>query len=164
AGAEVRSEDHGSIISARHTAYARTFGLVHERQLFLDSNGTDLRGEDRLVPDAPVADAELDPAFAIRFHLHPSVKATLSRDGSCVMLLLPNKVGWRFSARGGRLSLETSIYLPDSKSARPTQQIVISGIAGRPDRVLWAFKRMKTAPKPRSPEAQCEPELPLNAG
>ena len=164
ADAEVRSEDHGSIISGRHTAYARTFGLVHERQLFLDADGKDLRGEDRLVPEGPIPDVALDPAFAIRFHLHPSIKATLSRDGACVMLLLPNKVGWRFSARGGRLSLETSIYLPDSKSARPTQQIVISGVAGRPDRVLWAFKRMKTVAKPRPLEDQCAPELPLNAG
>ncbi|MEM9470395.1 MAG: heparinase II/III family protein [Pseudomonadota bacterium] len=164
AEAEVRSEDHGSIISARHTAYVRSFGLAHERRLFLNADGRDLRGEDRFVPEGPLPDAALDPAFAIRFHLHPSVKATLSRDGACVMLLLPNKVGWRFSARGGRLSLESSIYLPDSKSARPTQQIVISGVAGRPDRVLWAFKRLKTAPKPRPSEAQCEPELPLSSG
>jgi len=162
--AEVSSEEHGSVISARHTAYAKTFGLVHERQLFLDINGMDLRGEDRLVPDAALDDAAHDPAFAIRFHLHPSVKATLSRDGASVMLLLPNKAGWRFSARGGRLSLETSVYLPDSKSARPTQQIVISGVAGRPDRVLWAFKRMQSPAKTRTTPAQCAPELPLNAG
>jgi uncharacterized heparinase superfamily protein len=160
----VSSEEHGSVICARHTAYAKAFGLVHERQLFLDTNGIDLRGEDRLVPVVPAPDVPLDPAFAIRFHLHPSIKATLSRDGACVMLLLPNKVGWRFSARGGRLSLETSIYLPDSKSARPTQQIVICGVAGRPDRVLWAFKRIKTAARPRSQEGQCAPELPLTAG
>ncbi len=163
-GAEVLSEEHGSIISAHHSAYLNAFGLEHERQLFLDANGTDLRGEDRVVAGTPNNDATVDPNFAIRFHLHPSVKATLSRDGASIMLLLPNKVGWRFSARGGKLSLEPSVYLPDSKSPRPTEQIVISGMAGRPDRVLWAFKRIKNAAKPRPHNAQCAPELPLNAG
>lgn len=162
--AEVRSEDHGSIISARHSAYVNAFGLAHERQLFLDVNGTDLRGEDRVVADSQISEAAYDPNFAIRFHLHPSVKATMSRDGASIMLLLPNKVGWRFSARGGKLSLESSVYLPDSKSPRSTEQIVISGVAGRPDRILWAFKRIKNASRSRSHKIQCAPELPLNAG
>ncbi len=162
--AEIRSEDHGSIISARHSAYARIFGLAHERQLFLDASGTDLRGADRMVAASPASAAAFGPEFAIRFHLHPSVKATLSRDGASIMLVLPNKVGWRFSARGGILSLETSVYLPDSKSPRPTEQIVISGVAGRPERIVWAFKRIRNASKPRPLKIQCAPELPLNAG
>ncbi len=162
--AEVRSEDHGSVITARHSAYVNAFGLVHERQLFLDANGTDLRGEDRIDADPRVRDAAYDPGFAIRFHLHPSIKATRSRDGASIMLMLPNKVGWRFSARGGRISLESSVYLPDSKSPRPTEQIVISGMAGRSDRILWAFKRIKNTSKLRPQKPQCAPELPLNAG
>ena len=80
------------------------------------------------------------------------------------MLVLPNKTGWQFSARGGLLSLEKSIYLPDSRFARPTNQIVISGVSGRPDRVLWAFKRMKKVTKKISEPALIAPELPLNAG
>jgi uncharacterized heparinase superfamily protein len=89
----------------------------------------------------------------------------LSRDGASIMLLLPNKTGWKFSARGGRLSLEPSIYLPDSRAPRPTEQIVISGMAGRPDRVQWAFKRIrKQSQKAARPDAGDAPELPLDAG
>ena len=88
----------------------------------------------------------------------------MSRDGTSIMLLLPNKVGWRFSARGGKVLLDSSVYLPDSRSPRPAQQIVISGMAGRSDRILWAFKRIKSAPKLKPQRAQCAPELPLNPG
>jgi uncharacterized heparinase superfamily protein len=162
--AEVDNQEHGSIISARHTCYAKAFGLDHKRQLFFNAEGNDLRGEDLFVENASRDTHPHEPSFAVRFHLHPSIKATASRDGASIMLVLPNKTGWKFSARGGKLSLEASIYLPDCQSARPSQQIMITGIAGRPDRVLWAFKRMKKSVKIKNRPVECAPELPLNAG
>ena len=164
---EVKSEtqigEPGSIITAQHSAYEKAFGIIHHRQLFLDASGTDLRGEDRLIQEDP---ASIDPGheFAIRFHLHPSVKATMSRDGGSIMMLLPNKTGWRFSARGGLLAIEPSVYLPNSRCARATSQIVISGITGRPEKVAWAFKRMSKASKSEKLSQDNAPELPLSTG
>lgn len=163
--ADVTTDKAGSIISARHSCYENAFGLTCRRSVFLSGDGQDLRGEDEFVCAGVEDVANADPSFRIRFHLHPSVKATLSRDGASIMLLLPNKTGWKFSARGGRLSLEPSIYLPDTRAPRPTEQIVISGMAGRPDRVQWAFKRIrKQSQKSTRPDAGDAPELPLDAG
>jgi uncharacterized heparinase superfamily protein len=163
--AEVSTEAPGSVITARHSCYEAPFGLICQRRVFLSADGHDLRGEDVFLP-ADVMDANvLDPEFSIRFHLHPSVKATLSRDGASIMMVLPSKTGWKFFARGGQLSLSTSLYLPDVRTPRPTQQIVISGIAGRPDRVQWAFKRIhKTANHAARTSIDNAPELPLDAG
>ena len=80
--------------------------------------------------------------FSIRFHLHPSVKATLSKDGESVLVLLPNRNGWRFSARGAQPLLEESVYLFGQLSPRQSQQIVLTGEIGRSDRINWAFKRI----------------------
>ncbi len=163
--ADVNTSEQGSVITARHTCYERPYGLACQRRVFLSADGHDLRGEDQFIAAAPEEAATLDPAFQIRFHLHPSVKATLSRDGGSVMLVLPNKTGWKFTARGGRMSLEPSIYLPDVRNPRPSGQIVISGIAGRPERVYWAFKRIhKAAGRADHLKADAAPELPLTAG
>lgn len=164
--AEVSNDAPGSVISARHSCYERPFGLNCQRRVFLSADGHDLRGEDQFVPASAEDAIALDPEFRIRFHLHPSVKATMSRDGASVMLVLPNKTGWKFSARGGQISLEPSIYLPDMRSPRPSEQIVISGIAGRPERVQWAFKRIHKQGSRSTGRADAEmaPQLPLDAG
>ena len=87
---------------------------MHERALWLSPDGLNLRGEDNFVPVADTSRRTANhQSYAIRFHLHPSVKATLSQDQNSAMLLLPDRSGWRFSAKGARLSLEDSVYLVD---------------------------------------------------
>ncbi len=140
---ETASLKEGAVFSGRHDGYAKSHGVVHERSLFLSANGFDFRGEDSFVPEMEYAEQIGATPFAIRFHLHPSVRATLSQDGASAMLLLANKTGWRFSARGCQLKLEESVYLPENGRVRKTYQLVLRGIAGRPDKVHWAFKRIE---------------------
>ena len=75
--------------------------------------------------------------------------------------MLPDKTGWRFSAKGGRLKLEDSIYLPGSNGSRRCKQIVIEGIVGRPDRVQWAFKRIEKRKVKPQRAVSTAPQLPL---
>ncbi len=158
--ADVITNTDGAVLIARHDGYERAFGVSHERRLFLATNGRDLRGEDRFLADLDRLDDLANVDFAIRFHLHPSLNASLSRDRSSVMLVLPNRQGWRFSARGGVMMLEDSVYLPGHARPRRGQQIVLKGTVGRPDRVLWAFKRMERIGSRQAVQAG-EPELPL---
>ena len=58
--------------------------------------------------------------FAVRFHLHPTVKATRLTDGHGAMLMTPNKEVWTFSAREDRVELEDSVYLAGSEGPRRT--------------------------------------------
>jgi uncharacterized heparinase superfamily protein len=151
----VTQSEHGLLLRAIDHAFGGRPGDLHERDMFLSAGGSDLRGDDRFL-DGAVRGESREQAVAIRFHLHPSAKATLSQDGTSVMLILPNKSGWRFSAKGGALSLEESVYLLGSSSPRNTQQIVIRG--GR--QINWAFKRIeRRSPKFRNEPAS--PELPL---
>lgn len=159
---EVRSGENGLVLDAEHDGYIPQFGLSHHRRLFLAKDGKDLRGEDRFKIDLDHAEDISGVQFAARFHIHPSVRATLSQDSASVVLMLPDKTGWRFSAKGGRLKLEDSVYLPGSSGAKRCKQIVVEGIVGRPDRVQWAFKRIeKRKPAPQKPNQTCAPELPL---
>ena len=141
-----RDEADGNIwLDASHDGYALPFGLVHRRRLFLDSAGDDLRGEDVLVRSG--GGARPPHGFAIRFHLHPSVQASLVQDGSAALLRLPSGAGWRLRAQGGALSLAESVYLGHAGETRRSEQVVVSGAltdtsAEEAASVKWALQRI----------------------
>lgn len=139
-----RKEEVGIWLDADHDGYRENFGLVHDRRLFLDASGKDLRGEDTLTPveDGKASDTVEDAV--LRFHLHPDVKASLARDKGSILLVLPNREGWQFRARGGDMTLESSVYAADGNSIRRTNQIVLT--AARPTgtvRFNWAFTKLE---------------------
>ncbi len=158
---DCRETPGGSLAEVAHDGFAHCCGLRHERRLFLMPDGVELRGEDVLVPvSGPSSD---DDVFTLRFHLHPSVRATLSRDGSSIMLTLPDRSGWKFSARGGRLRLEESVLLASGRGLRRTVQIVVEGETGAEGaRVNWFLKRISAGGRRRRIRKEGEmPELPL---
>jgi uncharacterized heparinase superfamily protein len=130
-----RAEHEGQQwISARHDGYRERFGLVYTRELFLAADGEDLRGEDRLS-GRPGAN------FAVRFHLHPGVEATLVEGETTARLRLPSGGCWRLRAAGAEISLGDSIYL-GSGELRKTRQIILSGAAlPGGTAVRWALRR-----------------------
>lgn len=134
--------------------------LLHERDLYLSSAGDDFRGEDRLIRDGASDPVLLGLPFVLRFHLHPSVKATLSKDGETVMLVLANRTAWRFAAKGCVVDLTDSVYLAGLPQPRRTQQIVLKGVIGRHDRLRWAFRRLAKRDK-REAQRGAAPELPF---
>jgi len=145
-------EDVGVWLEASHDGYRSQFGVGILRRLFLAVDGGDLRGEDgiyRPVEDGPPDDPEKLLRFAIRFHLHPGVKASLSRDSLSALLVLPNGDGWRFLTDGGPVRLERSVYLAGGAPPVRSTQLVIAGEAESygggdrpPNRVRWAFQRL----------------------
>jgi uncharacterized heparinase superfamily protein len=154
----------GTILRASHNGYAEIFNVIHERLLMLSSDGRRLDGEDSFTP----ARGELVPAerdqFAVRFHLHPSVKANRLSDGHGAMLAMPNREVWTFSAYGDRVEIEESVYLAGPDGPRRTVQLVIYGRARNVPRVRWTFASHAAQPSgsggARRGRAD-EPQLPL---
>lgn len=130
--------EDGIWVEAEHDGYVAPFGFRHRRRLWLAAAGDDLRGEDNLDP----AGARKPQDFAVRFHLHPSVKASLAENGTQALLRLPGGEGWRLRSGGGRLEIADSVYLGDGQPRRG-EQIVLAGTA-TPDgaQVKWAFQRI----------------------
>tara|TARA_B100000676_G_C18082877_1_gene852571 strand:+ start:146 stop:1789 length:1644 start_codon:yes stop_codon:yes gene_type:complete len=132
-----RLEDGGNTwINMSHNGYTSSFGIVHHRRIYIDASGFDIRGEDTL-------DGLGDHKFAIRFHLHPTIKASLVKDGASVLLRLPDKSGWRMHCSGGIANLQESIYLGDGQDTKRTEQIVISGASKQgAAQVKWALSKL----------------------
>jgi len=138
-----RSEADGATwVDARHDGYVSKFGLVHRRRFYLNATGTDLRGEDSLSPVNGVSAPEPQP-FAIRFHLHPSVQASLVMHGQAALFRLPDGSGWQLRAVGGSLAINPSVYFGRDGERRRSEQAVIVGVCGAEGTtVKWAIHRI----------------------
>jgi len=154
------------VLRAAHDGYADRYGIVHERTLVLAADGTRIEGEDMFLDaDGGSQVRTARDEFAVRFHLHPTVKATRLTDGHAVMLMMPNKEVWTFSAHEDRVELEDSVYLAGSEGPRKTAQMVIRGHAGAAPRVVWSLQQaspaaLATAGTTRRTREE-EPRLPL---
>jgi uncharacterized heparinase superfamily protein len=144
----MRAEDAGAQwVAASHDGFKKNLGLTHARQLFLAADGEDLRGEDRLT-------GRSGQGFAIRFHLHPSVQASLAQDGNAVLLRLPGGAGWRLRMQGAVLSIAESIYV-GAGGTQKTRQIVLDGHVGSNGAIVkWALRR-----EAKKPQEDTQPSL-----
>ena len=130
-----RQEANGAHwLEASHDGYRKPYGAVHRRRLYMAESGEDIRGED-------VIEAEIPQAYSLRFHLHPSVQASLQQDGEAVLLRLPSGMGWRLRAEGARMTLEESVYLGGPEPRRG-EQVVLTGHADGPQQVKWAISKV----------------------
>ena len=130
----------GTGLDLSHDGYARGYGLVHRRRLWLSEDGDRLVGEDRLDPAGSGRGARR-LAVAIRFHLHPGVSAAPLRTGSAVLIGCPDGQRWLFEADGWPISVEESIFFAGSEGSRRTDQIAIHAELPGFDRLRWSLVR-----------------------
>ena len=129
-------------LEASHDGYQSRYGLTHRRILILRDDGTELRGEDLLVP-ARGKGARGKVGFAIRFHLGPGIQVGQSPDGQGVGLALPDGTYWQFRAGGGEVTVEESLWADGRGHPVGTTQIVVQGMVSRGGGTFaWLFKKM----------------------
>ena len=153
-----RAEEGGhQWIAASHDGYRSSLGVTYSRELYLAADGDDMRGEDKLT-------GRSGASFAVRFHLHPAVEASLSENGNGALLRLASGARWRLRAAGADMSLGESIYL-GSGEPRKTQQIVLSGITGGGGAMVrWALRREPVGTPPRPPRPAAPEAKPAEEG
>ncbi len=140
-----RAENDGALwLDMSHDGYRSLYGIVHRRRVWLSPDGGDLRGEDTFTGYEGKPVTVPDRRFIVRFHLHPTVKATLAQSGQAAMMRLPSGRGWRLRASGAGIGLAESIYLGEDGRQRRTEQIVLVGqVPMEGANVKWALTRME---------------------
>src|SRR5207253_6463756 len=153
----------GDLLTTSHDGYLAKFGVVHRRVLMISQDGGRLDGEDTIAPAPGTRIRGTETDFALRFHLHPAVKASRLSDARGVMLVLPNRDVWTFEALDDKVDLEDSVFLAGNDGPRRTAQIVTRQNAQQTSSSRWRFAR--SASSPSQPTARRntrrEPELPL---
>ncbi len=154
---------NGVLLTTSHDGYLPRFGVVHRRALMVALDGSRLDGEDTVAPAPGARTKGNDADYAVRFHLHPSVKASRLSDARGVMLVLPNRDVWTFEALDDKVELEDSVFLAGNDGPRRTAQIVIRQDSRNAPSIRWSFVRSTTSPSNTAARrgARREPELPL---
>ncbi|MBD2843108.1 heparinase II/III family protein [Erythrobacter rubeus] len=136
-------------VEASHDGYAARFGLTHRRVLSLRGDGSELAGEDILLPVSRKGKRG-KIGLAIRFHLGRGVEAHLTEDGRGASLLLPDGKLWQFRLRGDgagasemALRCEDSLWVDGDGRPHGTEQLVIEGLTSRGGgQFSWLLKKM----------------------
>jgi uncharacterized heparinase superfamily protein len=134
-------------IKGSHDGYLADFGVSHARQFLIAPNGLLISSEDKLSAPAGLQSPDGDligGEYAIRFHLHPSVRAELAAGGGSVMLKLKNGETWRISSNAPETKIEDSVFLTDGRGPQPTSQVVLGGMMGEATevRIVWNIERV----------------------
>ena len=125
-------------ISASHDGYNKPYGIIHERQIefFLESNK--FVGQDKLIKKKNFKSSN----FEIRFHLEPNVKIMKTQDGKSILIDIENE-GWKFTAQGYTIDIETGLYFGKKNSFTENQNLFISGITQMEDQIIkWEFEKI----------------------
>jgi uncharacterized heparinase superfamily protein len=154
---------NGLLLTTSHDGYLAQFGVIHRRVLMIAHDGSRLDGEDTLLPAQGGRMKDTDTDYALRFHLHPSVKASRLSDARGVMLVLPNRDVWTFEALDDKVDLEDSVFLAGTDGPRRTAQIVIQQDSRHASSIRWSFVRSTASASATTAKrnAHREPELPL---
>lgn len=151
---EISQVNDGIRFQGGHDGFVSTHGLTHARTLELTFDGRGMAGEDMLLAledtDKRRFDRAMDACklqgvpFAIRFHLHPEVDATLDLGGAAISMALKSGEIWVFRHDGNfDLALDPSVYLEKGRlKPRATQQIVLKGRAMQyATRIRWSLSK-----------------------
>lgn len=132
-----RYEQNGmQFIEMAHEGYQNRFGISHQRTLGLSNDGEILYGRDVLTGSS-------GRHYALRWHLHPDVHASLTQGGQTALLRTSSGGGWRLRIDSGDLSLEPGIYCGKGIPRR-SQQLKVIGITTGSETVLgWNLVREK---------------------
>ena len=129
-------------LEASHDGYGARYGLIHRRILILRDDGTELRGEDLLLPSGRKGKRGM-VGFALRFHLGPGIEVGRSQDGHGVGMALADGSYWQFRAGEGEVTIEESIWADGEGRPVPIQQLVMQGKTSRGGGSFgWLLKKM----------------------
>lgn len=119
--ATVREEaDVGVGLDAAHDGY-RHLGIIHNRRIFLNEAGDDIRGEDYLTTRTPT-----DSTVVAWFHLHPNMHYKIKNEFEAE-ITTPQKKQLRLKVSGGSLRDSESKYAPLYGEVTPAKAITVHG-------------------------------------
>jgi len=125
-------------ISASHDGYNKRYGVIHERQIEFFPENNKFVGQDKLLKKKNFKSS----TFEIRFHLEPNVKIMKTQDGKSILIDIENE-GWKFTAQGYTIDIETGLYFGKKNSFTENQNLFISGITQMEDQIIkWEFEKI----------------------
>lgn len=148
---ERTTADSGEQVIASHDGYQKAFGMTHQRTIFLSTDGNTINGSDVFSKADESSQTPQTGTIAIRFHLHPDVKAEMASSGISVKLTLPDNQIWKFTCVDARIDIDDSIYFQPNMV--PTKQIVLSAPLSAPTEIRWVIEQNPVSSQYQNPHS-----------
>ena len=133
----VMEKNYWNII-ASHDGYSKNYGIIHERQIEFFPENNKFVGQDKLIKNKNFKSSN----FEIRFHLEPNTKIMKTQDGKSILIDIENE-GWKFTAQGYTIEIETGLYFGKKNSFAENQNMFISGITQKEEQsIKWEFEKI----------------------
>jgi len=133
----VMEKNYWNII-ASHDGYSKNYGIIHERQIEFFPENNKFVGQDKLIKNKNFKSSN----FEIRFHLEPNTKIMKTQDGKSILIDIENE-GWKFTAQGYTIEIETGLYFGKKNSFAENQNMFISGITQKKEQsIKWEFEKI----------------------
>ena len=125
-------------ICASHDGYNKQYGIIHERQIEFFPESNKFIGIYKILKKKKFKSSN----FEIRFHLEPTTKIMKTQDGKSILIDIENE-GWKFSAQGYTIDIETGLYFGKKNSFTENQNLFILGITQKEDQFIkWEFEKI----------------------
>lgn len=126
---------------ARHNGYLARFGLLHERQLTLERDGSALAGTDTLRPSHGTLRLPRDLPLAVHFHL--PIEAGWRQDADGGIVIEPaSGPSWRLTVVGARCAVETATDYAQSQGPASARQVVARAVTPGETTLSWRLERI----------------------
>jgi uncharacterized heparinase superfamily protein len=139
--ASVLEMDGEARLVAQHDGYLSRFGVIHERRLTLDSTGRILEGVDLVRPPSGTLRLLRDVPVALHFHLPTEARWSAARQDAFLITPASGST-WRFTASGGRCSVEAATDYAQSQGPTPARQIVVRTSTPGDTMIKWRLERV----------------------
>ncbi|MDG1995198.1 MAG: heparinase II/III family protein [Emcibacteraceae bacterium] len=131
-------ENEHVMTEAEHDGYQKEYQCKHRRLIYVNDQGTDVRGEDILASSGAGRMAQGIP-IDVSFYLHPHVSVEETQD--MMSLELPSGKKWTFSCSGANAIVSEGLYFGEAGNVSSCKQIRISGVTeGDKTTLRWALK------------------------
>jgi uncharacterized heparinase superfamily protein len=132
-----RETESGVWLEAVHDGWVNSYGVLHERRLFLDIGLDEMRGED-VFPLALKSGLARQVEVGVHFHLHPQVRATLAHDRRSILLMGPSNRGWWLRNDAASVVIEPSFNFLDGRPRRCLKVVLHSPLTRQGGaRIRW---------------------------
>lgn len=134
------TEDGRDQVVACHNGYAAKFGLLHEREITMDSSGARITGRDSLSPSSHQAGAGVGLTAVARFHIHPAIDL-VQVDDETILMRAPDGESWYLHVPDQRPHITEDVFFADASGIRASEQIEVEYFVASTPHLHWVLTR-----------------------
>ena len=123
------------MIEIENYGYRNQYEAIHKRIIYIDKNGSDVRGEDNIY-------CPMELSFDLRFYLDAKIKTLLTNSQRNAVLKLSNGVGWKFVSSLDKVNLILNRNLNTNNQSIRNEHILLTGKTKELITVIkWSLKK-----------------------